>query len=157
MNVEQAAAEALLDQGVSVPFKSIRIPFTRRVWQWRLPMRRPRLGGQIRIARHRMRLGVTCEQIEAFTREQEQEFLARHGRRISLMIALTVCRGFISGRLFAPILAWVIREFVDQEYIHGAHLQYICLLGTRPFCPIIRSAELTNPMTPSLSRKQKGS
>jgi hypothetical protein len=157
MNVEYAAAEALLDQGVSVPFKGIRIPFTKIIWQPRVVMRRPRLGGQIRIARHYLRLETTHEQMQAFTKEQEAAFMARHGKRLSKMIALTVCRGWISGKLLTPIVAFLIRHFVDERFIHGAHEEYVCLLGAKSFSNIIRSAEILNPMKPTLSHTRNGS
>lgn len=157
MNVELEAAEALLDIGVSVPFKEIRVPFTRKHIRLRLTMKRPCLGSQIRIARHYLKLGYTAEQMEAFTKEQEMAFLAIHGRRLSLMIALTICRGAVSGLLFAPIMAFVIRWFVPDAFIQGANLRFISLLGTRSFTNIIRSVEAINPLRPRLSQQEKGS
>lgn len=157
MEVELAAAEALLDQGVSVPFRELRIPFTKWTWSPRVTMRRPRLGGQIRIARHYLKMGVTYEQFLAFTREQEAEFMVLHGGRLSKMIALTVCRGWISGRLFTPLVAFIIRWRVDQRFILGAYDKYLSLLGVKPFSTIIRSTEILNPMKPTLSQKRNGS
>ena len=57
--IEIEAAEALLDIGVSLPF--FKIPFTRKVV--RLTMRRPCLGGQIRLARLYLQTGVTYERM----------------------------------------------------------------------------------------------
>jgi len=157
MNVEQAAAEALLDRGVSVPFKEVRIPFTKRTWQPRVTMRRPRLGGQIRIARIRLGMETTADELDGFTPEQEDAFMARHGRALSRMIALTVCRGWLSGIVLAPLVAFIIRWRVDERFILAAHDTYISLLGAKSFSPIIRSAEILNPMKPTLSHKRKGS
>lgn len=157
MKVEKEAAEALLDDGVSVPFKEFRIPFTGLRIKFRLTMRRPCLGSQIRIAKYYLSLGATYEQMKAFTTEQEMEFVARHGATISKMIGLTVCRGAVSGRLLAPVVAYFIRWFVPDVFIQGANMQFIILLGTRNFMNIIRSAELVNPMKPRLSQKTKGS
>lgn len=155
MNVEKEAAEALLDDGVSVPFKEIRIPFTGRRIKLRMTMRRPCLGSQIRIAKYYLSLGATYEQMKAFTLEEEMAFVARHGATISRMIALTVCRGAVSGRLLAPVVAYFIRWFVPDVFIQGANMEFLTLLGTRNFMNIIRSAEETNPMRPRLSQKTR--
>ncbi|MGL5919303.1 MAG: hypothetical protein ACRCZQ_02210 [Bacteroidales bacterium] len=155
-SVEIEASEALLDIGVSVPFKDIRIPFRKNPVSVRLTMKRPCLGSQIRIARLYLQLGVTYEQMELFSKHQEMEFLAVHGKRISKMVALTIFRGAFSG-LFAPLLAWILRWFVRDGYLQGANLRFISLLGTKAFMNIIRSAEQSNPMKARLSHKMKGS
>lgn len=157
MNVELEAAEALLDTGVSLPFKTIRVPFTRKGFTLRVTMKRPCLGSQIRIARQYHKIGVTYKQMKAFSKDEEMNFLALHGKRISLMIALTICRGAFTGWLFAPIMAWIIRWFVPDVFIQGANLRFITLLGTKDFMNIIRSAEIANPLRPKLSQKEKGS
>lgn len=157
MNVELEAAEALLDTGVSLPFKTIRVPFTRKGFTLRVTMKRPCLGSQIRIARQYHKIGVTYKQMKAFSKDEEMNFLALHGKRISLMIALTICRGAFTGCLFAPIMAWIIRWFVPDVFIQGANLRFITLLGTKDFMNIIRSAEIANPLRPKLSQKEKGS
>jgi hypothetical protein len=157
MGVELLAAEALLEQGVSVPFKEVRIPFTKKSWQPRLTMRRPHLGGQIRISRLRLKMGVTYEQIEGFTAQQEDEFIARHGKTLSKMVALTICRGYLSGKLLMPMVAFFIREWVDVRFLLGAHTTYLSLLGVKSFGNIITSAEVLNPMRPTMSHKKRGS
>ncbi len=155
--VELKVAEALLDTGVSVPFRAIRLPFSKRVVQLRATMRRPKLGSRIRISRHYLKLGVTADQVDAFTIDEQMEFLAKHGRRLSKMIALTICRGFISGKLFTSIVAFIIREFVPDEFILGAQREFIDLLGTQSFTTIIRSGQKVNLMAPRLSHENKGS
>ena len=150
MNVELNAAEALLDKGVSVPFQ-IRIPLTRWVWHPRFTMRRPRLGGQIRIARLRLKMGVTAEQMRALTAEEQDVFMSMHGKGLSKIIALTICRGYVSGMVLMPIVAWFIRHFVDVKWILGSHKVYKNLLGTKSFSAIISLAETMNPMSPHLS------
>lgn len=158
MNVELEAAEALLDTGVSLPFKTIRVPFTRKGFTLRVTMKRPCLGSQIRIARQYHKIGVTYKQMKDFSKDEEMNFLALHGKCISLMVALTICRGAFTGWLFAPLMAWIIRWFVPDVFIQGANLRFITLLGTKDFTNIIRSAEIANPLRPKLSQqKEKGS
>lgn len=155
--VELEAARALLDDGVSLPFKEFKIPFRKRPIRLRLVMRRPKLGSQIRIAKHYLAIGVTHEQMKGFTLEQEMEYVAKHGKRISQMIALTVCRGFISSKVFSPLVAFFIREFVDDKFIQGANEIFLSLLGTRNFMNIIRSAEVSNPLKPRTSQQTRRS
>lgn len=58
--IQREGAAALLDRGVSVPLKDIRLPFCKPL-RLRVVMRRPRLGGLIRLARVYLSLGVTAE------------------------------------------------------------------------------------------------
>lgn len=155
MNVELEASEALLDIGVSLPFKAIRVPFTGKRLTLRMTMKRPCLGNQIRIARHYLKTGTTYEQMKAFSKDEEMAFLAMNGKRISKMIALTICRGAFTGWLLSPFMAWFIRWFVPDTFIQGANLQFITLLGTKDFMNIIRSSEIANPLRPRLSQKGK--
>ena len=147
-NIEQEAADALLDVGISLPLLRVRLPFCRRTWTLRVTMRRPCMGNQIRIARHYLALGVTTVQIERFSRDEELAFLVRHGRRLSLMLALTICRGYLSGLLLAPIVAWLIRWKVPREYQLEAQRRFRDLHATRDFTSITVWAEKTNPFRP---------
>jgi len=157
MNPELQAAETLLDRGVSVPCRVIKVPFIKREIRLRLVMRRPYLGNQIRIARKYLEMGRTYEQILAFSKEEEMEFLVSHGKRISQMIALTICRGPVTGWLFMPLVAFVIRWLVPGEFILSANDHFVTLLGTKSFLTIIISAQRTNPLRRRMSHKEKGS
>lgn len=151
--IEKEAAEALLDVGVSLPF--LKIPFTRRYL--RVTMKRPCLGNLFRITRLYLSMGVTCEQMQKFTKHEELEFISKHGKTITRMVALAICRGRIVGLLFSGIMAWLIRCFMDDKYIYAAGLQFVQLLSVKSFMPIIKSAEVMNPMTPRKSQTAKGS
>ena len=151
--IEIEAAEALLDDGVSLPF--FKIPFTRKVV--RLTMKRPCLGGQIRLARLYLQTGVPYDEMLEFSKHDEWAYMALHGRTVSKMVALTICRGAFSGWFFSGVLAWLLRWFVDDVYLQAANMQFLRLLGTKPFMIIIKSISTTNPMKPRLSQKRKGS
>lgn len=151
------AAEALLDVGVSLPFIRIKIPFRNKPVSVRVTMKRPCLGNQIRIASHYLKFGCTYEEMEKFNKHEELAFLAIHGKRVSQMIALTICRGAIVGALFSGIVAWLIRWFVPDVYLQGANLRFVTLLGTKSFMNIIKSVQISNPLKPRLSQKRKGS
>ena len=150
--IQREGAAALLDRGVSVPLKDIRLPF-RKPLRLRVVMRRPRLGGLIRLARVYLSLGVTAEQMNKFTKEEEMAFLVSHGKQVSRMVAYTLCRGWISRRLLVGATAWLVRNWIDTEYVSAAMRSFVFLLGTDPFTSIIRSAERTNPMKLRLSQR----
>lgn len=130
--VQAEGTAALLDRGVSVPLKELRIPFRKKPLKMRVVMRRPRLGGLIRLARVYLLLGVTAEQMKKFTKEEEMAFLAAHGKEISRMIAYTLCRGWISRRLLVGVTAWAVRNWMAPEYLDAAMRRFIFLLGTDP-------------------------
>lgn len=152
--VQQEASEALLDVGVSVPLKPIRLPFRKKRLLLRLTMRRPRLSTQIKIARLYLSLGVTYAELEALDKDGQMCFIAEHGKTISDMVALTMC-----GKWWKPVwlVSWILRHWVDNLYMQVAMMKFILLLGTESFTNIIRSAEMTNPMKLRLSQKKKGS
>ena len=155
--VEREGAAALLDGGVSVPLKELRLPLRKKPVKLRVTMRRPRLGGLIRLAGVYLKLGVTAAEMEKFTKEQEMAFIAEHGKDISLMVALTLCRGWWSRHLLLRPAAWWIRHWMETRYLMACMRKFVLLLGTDPFTSIIRSAERTNPMKPRLSQERKGS
>ena len=150
--IQQEAAEALLNVGVSLPLKEIRVPFRREPIAFRVTMRRPTMAGQIEIARTYLSMGATSAEMEKFSKEEQMRFLADHGGKICRMIALTIGR-----RSLVKPLTWFVRHFVRYEYQMAAVRKFVSLMGTDPFIPIIRSAEKTNPMKLRLSQKRKGS
>lgn len=153
-NVEIEAAEALLDVGVSLPFLQFKIPFREKPLSIRVTMKRPCLGSQIRIAKLYLELGVTHEEMEQFNKHEEMAFLAIHGKRVSKMVALTICRGAISG-IFAGFIAWLLRWFVPDKYLQGANQRFVSLLGTKSFTRIIESVQIANPLKPRTSQEEK--
>ena len=92
-----------------------------------------------------------------FNKHEEMAFLAIHGKRVSKMVALTICRGAISGLLFSGIVAWLLRWFVPDKYVQGANQRFVTLLGTKSFMRIIESVQISNPLKPRESQKRKGS
>lgn len=155
--IQKEGTAALLDSGVSVPLLEIRLPFKKRPLQVRVTLRRPTLGGVIRIAREYLKLGVTAETLEAMSKEKQMLFMAEHGKELSRMVALTICRGVWSSRLLVGITAWWVRRFMKKEYLDAAWRSFVLELGTEDFRSIISSAGRMNPMKPRLSHERKGS
>lgn len=155
--IQMEGADALLDAGVTVPVMRLRLPFRKKPLELCLTMKRPCLSGQIRIAREYLSMGVTSERMWTFTKEQEMEFLATHGKTLSRIIAHTVCRSPVARKLLLRPTAWIVRNFMSNEHLLGAMKRFVTLMGTDPFIPIIRSAERANPMKPRLSHEKQGS
>lgn len=155
--VQKEAADALLDVGVSVPLKEWRLPFLRQPLRLRVTMRRPRMNGAIRLMRICLGIGVTSHEMESYTPEENMRFMALHGAEVSLMLAYTIARGAVSRRVLPKVIAWLLRELVEERYLMGAYRTFYRLMGTDRFTNIIRSAERMNPMKLRLSQKRKGS
>lgn len=153
--VEMEAADALLDVGVSLPLFSLRIPFLKKRVFIRVTMKRPYLGGIIRLSELYLTLGCTVEQMEHFTKEQEIEFVARHGKTLSRMAALMVCRGCLSGLLLARPLAWLLRQRLDDRCLFTVGVLFSSIAGTKSFMPIITSAGRMSPMKPKVSQEER--
>lgn len=155
--IEKEGAEALLDTGLSVPLKEWHLPFFKKSIELRVTMRRPTLAGQIRIAREWLAMGVTGEEMWHFSKEEEMKFLVDHGKKISRMIAYTLCRGWISRHLLVGLTAWAVRNWMENKYLVGVIKKFVGLMGTDSFTDIIKSAEAVNPMKLRKSHEKKGS
>ena len=101
-------------------------------------------------------MGVSYEEMEAFTKDEQLQFIARHGKTVAQMVALTICRSKVSA-IFAPLLAWLLLWLVDDTFLLLANLHFIPLIGTQHFTNIIKSCEWSNPLRPRLSQVKKGS
>ncbi|HBG39906.1 MAG TPA: hypothetical protein DDW85_00665 [Porphyromonadaceae bacterium] len=153
MNEQLKATEALLDVGVSVPLRPLRF----RRWKItpRVTVKRPPLGGLLRILRIWLRLNVTGEQLDSMSERQRFDFMVKWGKEVYKMVALMVCSSFVSGKLFAPILAFFLRWRCHPDtllYVVSAFMQ---LQDTRSFTTIIKSAGALNVTAPKLSQRKR--
>ncbi|WP_270535743.1 hypothetical protein, partial [Phocaeicola massiliensis] len=93
--IEMECADALLDSGVSVPLKRWKLPWLKRPVEVRVTMKRPRLRGQILLAREYLKTGVKPDW-QPKDKTEELAFVAEHGKAVSRLLAYTVCRGYVS-------------------------------------------------------------
>lgn len=155
-NIEQEAADALLDVGISLPFFRLKLPFCReRVI--RLVMRRPYWGTHMRIFRLYLRSGISARQLATMSEDDEARFFDQHLDEMSRMLALTICRGYLSGILLAPVVAFMIRWRMPREYIIEAQRRFRKLRASRDFMSTITWVEGTNPFRPEMSQRKTGS
>mgnify|MGYP000514836019 CR=1 FL=1 len=127
--IQREGADALLDIGVSVPLKAFHIPFRKSPLELRVTMRRPYMSGQILFARTYLSMGITSEEMWGFSKEEEMQFLASHGKAVSRMVAYTLCRGPFSRRVLLRPVAWLIRNFMEQRYLVGAIKRFVSPFG----------------------------
>ncbi len=147
-----------MDMGVSVPFKAVKLPWKKEPLRLRFTMKRPTLGTQIRIAREFARLGVTHEELERQSETERLLWVGAHGRTVSRIVALSLCRGKWSGRWLTGLVAWVLRETVDAKWLEASFRRWTLLLGTQGFENTIALLAATNPLKPTMtSQEGKGS
>ncbi|MCS2388361.1 hypothetical protein NXV57_11380 [Bacteroides thetaiotaomicron] len=154
--IQREGADALLDIGVSVPLKAFHIPFRKSPLESARDHEAALYVRSDSFARTYLSMGITSEEMWGFSKEEEMQFLASHGKAVSRMVAYTLCRGPFSRRVLLRPVAWLIRNFMEQRYLVGAIKRFVSLMGTDPFIPIIRSAERTNPMSLETEPKKEG-
>ncbi len=149
-------AVALLDRGVSVPLKDIRLPFRKPPAPAQVVMRRPPAGRAYSLGPGVPLVRVTAEQMNKFTKEEEMAFLATHGKQVSRMVAHTLCRGCISRRLLVGATAWLVRNWIDTEYVSTAMRSFVFLLGTDPFYEYYQISREDKPDEAETEPKKQG-
>lgn len=151
--IQREGAEALLNVGVSFPLCRIRMPWKKETREWRVTMHRPTLRRQIKISREWLSTNTSLEDFRKMDYEAQLEWLVKHGKALSRIIALA-----LGWRLLPLWLsAWIVRRYIRHEYLICAMDTYVSLMGTASFMSIISSVEITNPMKLRLSQMKKGS
>jgi hypothetical protein len=148
---EWLAAKALRDEGISLPLR-----FTGR-WKFRWVMRVPTMDSLARISRMYLRMGVRHADLQALTFEGKAEFMARHAKTVSRMVAYGIVRGFILGWLLNRPVAWALRKGMPPAALEEAFMVVAASISTVPFGPIIKLAETINVYAPRLSHEESGS
>ena len=155
MSEQLKAADALLDIGVSVPLRPVRF----RKWMRtpRVTIKRPPLGGLLRILRVWIAMDADTKQLDAMSENERLKFIVANGRALSKMVALMVCSGEISGRVLAPLMAWFLRWRCHQDTLLYTVLTFMNLQDTKSFTSIIKSVEGINVLEPAKSQRKKRS
>ncbi len=157
MNKEELmASELLLDLGVSIPIRPLRF-FNKKKKLKDIVIRRPYMGGLIRIANKFLKIGVTYEELKEYDMQQNLEFITMHGREVSEIVAVAILRGCFSYVLFHKIVSWYLRWRVHPVFLSEAFFQLVTHVDISPFKNIIKSAQKINLLKPKLSQKRNGS
>lgn len=153
MNEELKATEALLDIGVSVPLRPMRF----RRWKFtpRVTVRRPPLGGLLRILRIWFSLDITPEQLDKMDKNERLRFVGKHGKAISKMVALMICSSRTGGLVFAPAFAWLMRWRCHPDVMLYVVSEFMRLQDAQSFIYITRSVATINIVAPRLGQNGK--
>lgn len=154
MNEELKAADGLLDIGIAIPLRPVR--FGKRKIIPRVTMKRPPLGGLLRILRVYLSLNVTLEELKKMSGEESKAFMAKHGKAVAKMVALSVWSGFFSGR-FAPLLSWWLLWRCHPNVLFHAAMEFVDRIDAESFTNIIRLYGSKNLLRPNLSHATKRS
>jgi hypothetical protein len=150
---ELKSSQLILDLGVAIPLRPLRFLNLKKEKQKTVVIRRPYMGGLIRMCEQVMRIGVSHEEMKQFTVEQSVEFVAKHGKEVSRIVAGAIVRGYFSYRLFNGIVAWWLRWRVHPLFLSEAMFQLVENIDINPFSNTIRLVETMNLMKPRLSQK----
>lgn len=120
-------------------------------------MRRPTLSGLIRIVKLYLQMGVTVDEIPTFTKQQEFELIANHGKKVAEIVMIAILRNGVRVWWFGRPLKWILLQFVSDDHLTAINREFAPLFGTRAFVNIIKSVEGANPLTPRVSQERKGS
>ena len=153
---ELKASKLILDLGVAIPIRPLRfLNFKKKPGT--IVIRHPYAGGLIRMSRQRMDVGVTHDEIKDFSTDQNIEFIAKHGKAVSEIVAGAIVRGYFSYMFFGKLVAWWLRWKVHPVFLSEAMFQLFENVDPRSFTNIINLEQAMNLMKPRLSHEGKGS
>lgn len=151
-DIELLAAAAIRDRGISLPLRTVlrRKPL-------RLTMKIPVTMGLIRVSELYLKMGVRAKDYADYTPEQRADFIARHGRAVSRIIAYGIVRGPVVGTLLNRPVAWLLRGCMDPLMLGEAWRIVLDTINTAPFGSITASLEAVNRLSPIAGRCGKRS
>lgn len=145
---ETLAEKIMSDAGISLPLGLIGGKHIRWV------MRVPNLQSRCRIQRMYLKMGVTYEELKAYTFEQKLEFMVNHTATVSRMVAYAIVRGWLLGWLLNRPVAWMLRACMHPAALEEAWMIALGTMNTVPFGNIIRLEEVMSLTAPSLSQRK---
>ena len=146
-DIELLAAAAIRDCGISLPLRTVlrRKPL-------RLTMKIPATMGLIRASELYLKMDVRAGDYEGYTPEQRADFIARHGRAVSRIVAYGIVRGPVIGTLLNRPVAWLLRGCMDPLMLGEAWRIVLDTINTAPFGSITASLEAVNRLSPIAGR-----
>jgi hypothetical protein len=140
MNIEQTAAETLLNKGIKVP---VTAPLLLRVFgkdQLRLTITQPFLGTLYRISAVYLSTGLTGADIDALNEANAHHLFTDHGRQLARIAALGWLNGYWRGRLLSGMVArWLYWHLTPLQLLTLANV-LVLLSSTQAFTNTIRLA-----------------
>lgn len=100
-------------------------------------------------------MAVTYEDLKTYTFEQKLEFMLKHTKTVSRMVAYAIVRGWFLGWILNRPVAWMLRNCMHPAALEEAFMIAIGSMNTVPFGNIIGLAQVMNLMSPSLSQNAR--
>lgn len=157
-NVEQLAAERILESGVRVKLPA---PLFLRMLgkkQVSLLIKQPYLGTLMHISRLALQSGFDFEQIDRGEMEAAHRLVSEHARTASRIVAVAVLNSRLKIRLFARPLAGWLQYKLKPRKLAEIIMTLVLLSGIQDFTSsirLIRSLRVTAPK--NLSPAEQGS
>lgn len=155
MKEQLKAIDALLDIGVSIPLRPLK--FHRWKIIPRIVIRRPPLGGLLRITKIWLSIGISASELEKMNETQRFEFMQKHGKEVIKMVSLMVHSGRIKGVILAPILAFILKWRCHPDTLIQTASVFFEAIDSKSFTTITRSVGALNLAAPRLGQRKKGS
>lgn len=146
---ELLAAKILADNGISLPLRLLGGRYIRWV------MRVPTWESRERMTAMYLRMGVKHADLKNYTFEQKLEFMRKHTKTVSRMVAYGIVRGRLLGWLLNRPMAWMLRNCMHPAALEDAWMLAISTMNIVPLENIIRLAEVMNLMSPNLSQGRR--
>jgi hypothetical protein len=153
---ELKASRLILDLGVAIPVRPLRFFNIKKNARRTITIRRPYMGGLVRMCEHVMRIGVSHEDMTKFTIDENVDFVAKHGKAVSMVVAGAIVRGYFSYKLFGRTVAWWLRWRVHPVFLVEAMFQVVENIDISPFVNTIKLVEAMSLMKPRLSQRDGG-
>lgn len=148
-NIELLAAKVLADNGISLPLRLLGGKHIRWV------LRVPTWESRERMSAMYLRMGVKHADLERYTFEQKLEFMRKHTKTVSRMVAYGIVRGWLLGWLLNRPVAWMLRNCMHPAALEEAWMIILGVMNTVPFGNTIRLAEVMNLMSRNLSHGKR--
>lgn len=147
--MEGLAEKIFADSGISLPLRLLGGKHIRWV------MRVPSMESRTRMTRMYLKMAVTYEDLKTYTFEQKLEFILKHTKTVSRMVAYAIVRGWFLGWILNRPVAWMLRNCMHPAALEEAFMIAIGSMNTVPFGNIIGLAQVMNLMSPSLSQNAR--
>lgn len=144
--IQQLAADTLLERGVRFPIPA---PFLLRAFGKKnvsITIHQPKMGTLIAISKGYLDLGIDTTGIDDGDLRAAHELIAKHGKGICKVLAVSLLNGRLKIKLFSGILGRWLFWKLSAEKINRLFILITLLSGVKDFCDTIRLLPAMNVM-----------
>jgi hypothetical protein len=157
MNIEQNAAETLLNKGIKV---RVTAPLLFRLFGKAtigITITQPRLGTLYRISAVYLKAGIIDDDLPLINDANAHELFNKHGYWLAKVAAIAWLNNLWLGKVFTGIVTrWLYEHLTALQLLAIANVLAV-LSGTQAFTNTIRLAASMKMTKPNLSQTNQGS